>query len=102
MSDKFYNLLKSISNVILGVSEEFLKQWLGTVIGQRVLKFIIDFLVSRLFSEVVEPLMRVGVIRAGYYYDINDAQEKIKKLKNAEDSNDKKLYIDTLNSILRK
>lgn len=102
MSDKLYKFLKFISGNLLNVLEEFLKQWLGTVIGQRFLKFFIDFLVKRLFSQVVEPLMRVGVIRVGYMYDLHDAQNKIKKLEAAEASNNEELYIRTLNDILRK
>lgn len=102
MSNKFYSVVKSISNTLLDISEPALKQWLGTVIGQRFLKWFTDIIIKRFFIEIAEPIMRVGVIRVGYYYDVNEAKDKIKKLKNAEDANNEELYIATLNDIRRK
>jgi hypothetical protein len=101
-SETFYKLISTLANGILNISEEFLKQWLGTVMGGRFLKWFTDILVKRFADQLVRPIIMLGVIRLGYYYDVHDAKNKIKKLENAEDANDEELYIRTLNDILRK
>lgn len=100
--EAFYTLLSKVSNIILDMSEEVLKQWLGTVIGGRFLKWFTDILIKRFSAELVKPIIALGVIRLGYYYDEKDAENKIKKLKQAEDANDEDYYLRTLNDVLRK
>lgn len=99
-SDRFYGVVKAIANFGINSTETMLKEWLGTVIGQRMLKWLIDILITKFYDQIIDPIIRVGVIRVGYYYDVHDAKDKIKKLKNAEDANDKELYLRTLNDIL--
>lgn len=94
--------MKIIGDFFVNVTEEVLKQWLGTTVGQRFLKWFTDILVTRFYDKIVEPIVRVGVVRMGYYYDVNDAEEKIKKLKKAEDSNDSDAYRRALNDAFRK
>lgn len=101
-SETFYKIIKILGDFIVNVTEKLLKEWLGTVIGQRFLKWLTDILVTRFYDKVVEPLMRVSVVRIGYYYDLNDVDNKIKKLKKAEDSNDVDEYLRTLNDVFRK
>jgi hypothetical protein len=101
-SDTFYKLISVLANGVLDISEGFLKQWLGTVIGGRFVKWFTDILVKRFADQLARPIIMLGVIRLGYYYDVHDAKNKIKKLENAEDANDEELYIRTLNDILRK
>ena len=102
MSDKIFKTITTILDAIIGMIEGILKQWLGTVIGQRFLKWLTDILVTRFFDTIVEPLMRVGVVRVGYYFDLKDSKDRIKKLKAAEDSNNEQVYYDTLNDVFRK
>ena len=101
-SESVYSILKVIGDFIVNSTEVLFKQWLGTVIGQRFLKWLTDILISRFYDTIIVPLMRVGVIRLGYYYDVNSAEEKIKKLKLAEDSNDVDEYLRTLNTVFTK
>ena len=98
-SETFYKVIRVIGDFLVDVTEKVLKEWLGTVIGQRFLKWITDILISRFFDTIIQPLIRVAVVRVGYYYDVNDAEDKIKKLKKAEDSNDVDEYLRTLNDV---
>ena len=96
-SEKFYSLVSILGNFIVNSSEELVKQWLGTVVGQRFLKWFTDIIVSKFWDSFVEPLMRVGAVRAGYEYDKNNAEERFKKLKKVEGTTDEELYLRTLN-----
>lgn len=98
-SDSFYKLIKIIGDFLVNASEQVVKQWLGTVIGQRFFKWLTDILITRFYDSIIEPLMRVGVVRVGYYYDLKDAENKIKKLKKAEASNDLEEYLRTLDDV---
>ena len=100
-SDVFYNTATYIADKILDITEPLIKQWLGTVIGQRWLKWLTDVLVSRFYDQILRVLTTVGIIRLGYYYDVHDAENSIKKLHKAEDANDDELYMRTLNDALR-
>lgn len=101
-SESVYSFLKIIGDYIVNITEGIVKQWLGTQVGGRFLKWLTDIIVTRFYDTIVIPLMRVSVIRLGYYYDIHDAENKIKKLKIAEDSNDVDEYLRTLNDVFRK
>ena len=101
-SEIFYKLVRILGDFLVNVTEKILKEWLGTVIGQRFLKWLTDILVTRFYDTIIEPIVRVGVIRAGYYYDKNDAENKIKKLNKAEESGDVDEYLRTLNDVFRR
>jgi len=100
--EAFYAVLDKCSTILLDIGEEALKQWLGTVIGMRFTKWFTDTLVKRFGSQLVRPLTAIYVIKFGYYFDDNAADNKIKKLERAEDANDEEYYMRTLNDILRK
>lgn len=100
-SEKFYELMKIIGDALVNMSEEFIKQWLGTQVGGRFMKWLTDILVTRFYDQTIKVFTRVGVIRLGYYYDEHDAANVIKKLKQAEEANDEDLYMRTLNDALR-
>ena len=100
-TDKIYSITKRISDTLLNVLEKLSKEFVGTYVGQRFLKFITDFIVSRLFKEVAEPMMRVGVIKLNYYFDVNDSKNRIKRLVVAKESENEDLYRSTLNDIVK-
>lgn len=100
-SEKLYELMKIIGDGLVNLSEEFVKQWLGTEMGGRFMKWLTDILVTRFYDQTIRVFTRVGVIRLGYYYDEHDAANIIKKLNQAEEANDDELYMRTLNDALR-
>lgn len=100
-SEGFYSILKSVTNFTFNTCEVALKEWLGTVIGQRFLKWFTDLIITKFFDTLVEPIVRVAVIRVGYYYDKHEASIIIRKLNEAEEANDEELYMRTLNDALR-
>lgn len=95
-------MIKTFGNFLVNASEEVVKQWLGTQIGLRFFKWFTDIIISRFWNTIVEPFMRVAAVRVGYYYDVNDSDNKFKKLKKAEDSNDVDEYLRALNDVFRK
>jgi len=99
--EAFYTMLKSVGDTLVDMTEPLLKQWLGTVVGQRWLKWATDILVSRFYDTVVKVLLRVGTVRAGYIYDDSRADRIVIRLQTAEESNDEELYMRTLNDALR-
>lgn len=101
-SESFYKIISVTGNFVVDATETVAKEWLGTVIGQRFLKWFTDIIVTRFFDTIAEPFMRVAAVRMGYYYDRSDAVDKFKKLKKAEDSNDVDEYLRTLNDVFRK
>jgi len=101
-SDTYFNIITKISEGVIGMVEEVVKQWVGTAIGQRWLKWFTDILITRFGDTIVKPAMRVWLVREGYRYDQADAKDRIKKLKAAEGSNDEQVYYDTLNDVFRK
>ncbi len=100
-SDQFYTFIKKFSGLLTQILEEFIKQFLNTQVGQYFFKWFIDFIVTKFFDQLVKPIMRVAIIKVGYYYDVHDAENRIKKLKTAEESNDEDLYYRTLNDVLK-
>ena len=100
-SETFYKLLKASSNFLLTVLEKLLKAYLNTTLGQGSLKWFINFIVKRLRKEVAEPIMAVSLIKINYYYDTKDADNKVKRLIKAHESENEDLYYTTLNDILK-
>jgi len=61
-SEKFYSLVSVVGNFVVNSSEEVVKQWLGTVIGQRFLKWVTDIIVSKFWDSIVERLVSLKAI----------------------------------------
>jgi len=100
-SEVFYTLLKKIGDTLVDMTEPLLKQWLGTVVGQRWLKWFTDIIVTRFMDQIVRVIMRVGAVRAGYIFDDSRADRIVIRLQTAEENNDEDLYMRTLNDALR-
>lgn len=94
-------MVKTVGDILVDMTEPLLKQWLGTVVGQRWLKWATDIIVSRFYDSVVKVLLRVGAVRAGYIFDDSHADRIIIRLQTAEETNDEELYMRTLNDALR-
>lgn len=101
-SENFYSFTKVIGDYIVNITEPMLKQFIGTYVGGRFLKWFTDILISRFYDTIVIPLIRVGVIRIGYYYDVRESEIIIRKLHEAEQANDDDLYMRTLNDALKR
>lgn len=65
------------------------------------MKWFTDILVTRFYDQTIRVFTRVGIIRLGYHYDENDADNIIKKLNQAEAENNDEIYMRTLNDALR-
>jgi len=100
-SEVFYKTAKYIADKLLDITEPMIKQWLGTYVGGRFLKWFTDVLVTRFYDQIVRVLTRVGVIRLGYMFDDAQADRVVIRLQLAEESNDEDLYMRTLNDALR-
>lgn len=100
-SEPFYQMLKKVADILVSMTEELLKQWLGTYVGGRFMKWLTDILVTKFYDQTIRIFTRVGVIRLGYIFDDRHADKIIIKLQTAEEANDEELYMRTLNDALR-
>lgn len=99
-SNRFYNLLLKIFSVFEHVFLTLLKAYLNTVVGQNFFKKAVNYAVDKAWDEVVEPFMKVALVRAGYSYDVKQGKVLIEKLKQAEEANDQDTYDSTVDDIL--
>lgn len=100
-SDIFYKIISVFGNFIVDVAEGIIKQWLGTVVGQRFFKWFTDKLTEKFFDQTIRVWTMVGTIRAGYMYDDSRADRIVIRLLEADEANDEDLYMRTLNDALR-
>ncbi len=77
-----------------------LKKILGSAVIGGPKAWIIKFIISELFDEIGEPLIRAGLNQIGYYYDKIDGNIQIKKLKDARGKNDADAYNRASDNIL--
>lgn len=99
-SDQFYKLLSKITGFLSQFAEAFIKSYLNTQIGQGVLKRVIDFTVEKLFDEVVDPVLKVALVKIGYRYDVHQGKRLIEKLHRAEEEGNAEDYDNTTDVIL--
>lgn len=69
----------------------------GGALGFRT--WLVKFIVTHLFEEVAEPLIRAGLIQVGYYYNRIDGKILVKKLEEAKRDNDQGAYDRTVDDI---
>lgn len=99
--EAFYTMAKTVADLLVTMTEEMIKQWLGTVIGGRFMKWLTDILVTKFYDQTIRVFTRVGVIRLGYMFDDSRADRVVLRLQLAEEANDEELYMRTLNDALR-
>jgi hypothetical protein len=99
--EAFYTMIKTVADLLVNMTEGVIKQWLGTVIGGRFMKWFTDILVTKFYDQTIRIFVRVGVIRLGYSFDDSHADRVVIRLQLAEEANDEELYMRTLNDALR-
>jgi hypothetical protein len=99
--EAFYSMVKTVGDLLVNMTEQLIKQWLGTVVGGRFMKWLTDIMVTKFYDETIRIFTRVGVIRLGYHFDDSRADRVIIRLQLAEEANDEELYMRTLNDALR-
>ena len=77
-----------------------LKKLLGSAIMGGPKAWLIQYVVTELFEEVGEPLIRAALNQIGYYYDKIDGGIQIKKLEKAKKGNDEQAYNRAVDNIL--
>lgn len=79
-----------------------LKNILGSVAMGGFKAWLIKFIVTELYEELGEPLIRAGINQVGYYYDKIDGKITIKKIDKAREEGDAENYRDGVNDIFTK
>lgn len=77
-----------------------LKKILGSAVIGGPKAWIIKFIVTELYEEIGEPLIRAGLNQIGYYYDKIDGNIQVKKLEKARDQNNADAYNSASDNIL--
>ena len=62
-----------------------LKKILGSAMAGGFKAWLIKYIVTELYEEVAEPLLKMALNRVGYAYDKHRGKTIIKRLENAED-----------------
>lgn len=62
--------------------------------------WIIKVIITELFDELGEPLIRAGVNQVGYIYDKIDGKVQIKKIHKAREDNDADAYNRHIDNVL--
>ena len=65
-----------------------LKKILGSAVMGGFKGWLIKYVVTELYEEVAEPLIKMALNHAGYLYDRQKGKVLIKRLENAENSAD--------------
>lgn len=95
------NLKKILLDLLKGQAVKLaLKKLLGSAMVGGPKAWLIKFIVTELFEEVAEPLIRYALNQVGYYYDKIDGEVKIKKLNRARENNNEQDYNATIDDIL--
>ncbi len=69
-----------------------LLQFLGSTIAGGWKAWLIKFIVTELFEEVAEPLVKYFFRKIGYVYDRVEGEIKFNRIKEAKENNDKISY----------
>ena len=69
-----------------------LKKLLGSVLAGGPKAWIIKFIVSELFEEIVEPLIKLSIRKGLLLYDITEGKITIKKITSAKEQGDSDAY----------
>ena len=95
LRDQVINFLKS----------EFIKLALVKILKSTALggfrTFAIKFIAKNLFEEIAEPLIKAGLIQAGYYYNKVEGKVLIKRLEEARRDNDQGAYDTSVDDIFK-
>lgn len=69
-----------------------LKKFLGSAVIGGPKAWVIKYVVTELFEEIGEPLIKAGLLGAGYYYEKIEGKIIIKRIEEAREGNDPHAY----------
>lgn len=94
------NLKKSLIDFFKGAAiKAALKALLGSATAGGIKGWIIKYVVTELFEEVAEPLIKLSIRKGLLVHDKIEGKIKIKKINKAKDENDADTYWDTISDI---
>jgi len=103
MASKLKTFKEILINFLKGEAIKLaLKNILGSAIMGGPKAWLIKFVVTELFEELGEPLIKAALNKIGYYYDKIDGNINIGKIKKARASDDKEGYNQAIDNILSK
>ena len=83
---------------------EFIKLVLKKILGSAAMggfqAWLVKYIVTELYDELGEPILKAGVNYVGYRYDKYKGKVHIRKLDKARDENDENNYNRTIDTIL--
>jgi len=65
-----------------------LKKILGSAAMGGFKAWLIKYIVSELFEELVEPMMKLAFRKVGYLYEVKRGERTLKRIENAQDVDD--------------
>ena len=71
-------------------------KFLGSSLAGGFKAWLIKFIVTELFEEIAEPIMKAGVVQAGYIYNRVEGKILIKRVENAQDQNEHDTAMDDI------
>jgi hypothetical protein len=90
-------LLATVKNFVIeqlkgAAVKAALKAFLGTAAGVGFKAWLIKFVVTELYEEIGEPLIKAAFVQMGYYYDRTKGKITIKRIQEARESNNGQAY----------
>lgn len=76
-----------------------LKKLLGSVAMGGFKAWLLKYIVTNLFEEIAEPLVRMALNQVGYIYDKHDGKVIVKKMKKASEDGNESDYNDAVDDI---
>lgn len=78
-----------------------LKKLLGSAVIGGPKAWIIKYIVTELFEEIGEPLIKAAFIKMGYYYDRVEGKIIVKKIHDAREDNDADAYDNATDDVFK-
>lgn len=78
-----------------------LKKILGSAIMGGFRAWLIKFVVTELFEEIGEPLIKAAFVKLGYYYDRIEGKIQVKRIEDAREANNEDDYINASNDVFK-
>ena len=76
-----------------------LLKFLGSTVAGGWKAWLVKFIVTELFEEVAEPIIRLGLRKMGYVYNRIEGEIELKKLERAKEEGDEQSYNDVIDDL---
>lgn len=87
------NLKIQLINFLKGSAVKFaLKKFLGSAAAGGFKAWLIKLIVTELFEEIAEPLLKLALRKGHFIYDKIDGEIKLKKIERAKNEEDEDAY----------